>query len=754
MDDESFNYAPYERSLSLVEEGQNNQKDEFVQDNPIDIVEQNSFDKLENYKDRLPWLHLRKSIMRIRRMINKIAMMIITNPIFEYGSLWVIIANSISLSLYDPLNPTASDTGFLGSLDTVFLALYSFEMVMKIIGLGFIFNKGAYLRDSWNILDFIIVLSAYLQLMISSGANLSVLRSFRVLRPLRTISGIEGLRVIVTALLKAVSLLVDTAIILLFFFIIFAIAGLQLFGGILRQQWVNIDTGQILSSIDVCGTVSCPAGYNWSKTLTNPNYGVSNFDNIFYSLLMAYQSVTLEGWTYNMIYVEKALGWMSFLFFLPLIYIGAFFLLTLTLVVINSKFSEEHEANKQKKKMQKYILLREANKVDKVKEKEAKKALNRITIKNKKIYLTKIDRKDSDDSLAQKKHYKTIDKLKREEIVDKINADLPPYSRTFTNNKPANIRPIFGINDVSARIKANEKYGKDAITEEFSNSQMSFVNQNNIFYSMKAKTQDKVAKETAKKNRNVIFDNKTKRKVKMEGMYGISKAKKDGDNNVGSYSDLLEGIPLTDNDDEEVSNGTENLEPGSELMFPYNTSLSDSSKTGDKSNSKNKKGSGDNINDKDHLCISEESMDIKEGTINRSPGKGAEKNETLPNVNIDLKAVDKIILNNTEDAFKNNTQNVKFGTEIKSSIRQKNTKFSAKIEDGSDSPFTNGNALTELGGTITDFNIRAVLNMNLRKKNKEDNLKTKEDKGTNEGHKNLDSEEINENEVKEAKHKK
>ena len=97
---------------------------------------------------------------------------------------------------------------------------------------------------------------------------------------------------------------------------------------------------------------------------------------------------------------------------------------------------------------------------------------------------------------------------------------------------------------------------------------------------------------------------------------------------------------------------------------------------------------------------------------------------------------------------------MKFGTEIKSSIRQKNTKFSAKIEDGSDSPFTNGNALTELGGTITDFNIRAVLNMNLRKKNKEDNLKTKEDKGTNEGHKNLDSEEINENEVKEAKHKK
>jgi hypothetical protein len=47
-------------------------------------------------------------------------------------------------------------------VENIFLGLYTFEMVMKIMGLGFIFNKGAYLRDPWNILDFIIVMSAYL----------------------------------------------------------------------------------------------------------------------------------------------------------------------------------------------------------------------------------------------------------------------------------------------------------------------------------------------------------------------------------------------------------------------------------------------------------------------------------------------------------------------------------------------------------------------------------------------------------------
>lgn len=47
-------------------------------------------------------------------------------------------------------------------MDTVFLVLYSIEMVLKILGLGFVFNKDAYLRDAWNVLDFTIVMTGYL----------------------------------------------------------------------------------------------------------------------------------------------------------------------------------------------------------------------------------------------------------------------------------------------------------------------------------------------------------------------------------------------------------------------------------------------------------------------------------------------------------------------------------------------------------------------------------------------------------------
>jgi hypothetical protein len=112
-------------------------------------------------------------------------------------------------------------------MDTIFLILYSLEMVLKILGLGFLFNKGAYLRDAWNILDFTIVMTGYLSLILQGGSvNLAGLRAFRVLRPLKSISSIEGLKVIVSALLSSLPLLRDTVIVLLFFFFIFAIAGL------------------------------------------------------------------------------------------------------------------------------------------------------------------------------------------------------------------------------------------------------------------------------------------------------------------------------------------------------------------------------------------------------------------------------------------------------------------------------------------------------------------------------------------------
>ena len=115
-------------------------------------------------------------------------------------------------------------------------------MVLKILGMGFIFNKGAYLRDSFNILDFFIVMSAYFSMLDSEGSSVGIsfksLRAFRVLKPLRAVNNIPGLKLIMSAIMSALPMLKDTIIVLLFFFLIFAIGGINLFSGMLRYRCI------------------------------------------------------------------------------------------------------------------------------------------------------------------------------------------------------------------------------------------------------------------------------------------------------------------------------------------------------------------------------------------------------------------------------------------------------------------------------------------------------------------------------------
>lgn len=129
------------------------------------------------------------------KLISYICFRIIKHKVFENFVLCLIIFNTITLIMIDPTSNTQST--FQTTTDSFFLIAYTTEMALKIVALGFIFNKGAYLRDYWNILDFTIVVSALLPLVLggNKSINLNGLRALRVLRPLRTISTIPALKV-------------------------------------------------------------------------------------------------------------------------------------------------------------------------------------------------------------------------------------------------------------------------------------------------------------------------------------------------------------------------------------------------------------------------------------------------------------------------------------------------------------------------------------------------------------------------------
>ena len=75
-------------------------------------------------------------------------------------------------------------------LEYVFLSIFTVEFVLKVLTKGFVMEQGTYLRDGWNVLDFIIVVIAYIEVMlvhIDGGAdvpNVKILRCAVAIPPL------------------------------------------------------------------------------------------------------------------------------------------------------------------------------------------------------------------------------------------------------------------------------------------------------------------------------------------------------------------------------------------------------------------------------------------------------------------------------------------------------------------------------------------------------------------------------------------
>lgn len=120
------------------------------------------------------------------------------NKYFENIILLLIAVSTINLALEAPLDdPKNKKLQLLQKIDYAMTAIFTLEMLSKIIAYGFLFNgPNSYLQVSWNILDFVIVLSSLFSLNPNTGKNLKVLKTLRVLRvlrPLRMVSRNKGL---------------------------------------------------------------------------------------------------------------------------------------------------------------------------------------------------------------------------------------------------------------------------------------------------------------------------------------------------------------------------------------------------------------------------------------------------------------------------------------------------------------------------------------------------------------------------------
>ena len=319
------------------------------------------------------------------------------NIIFDTLSLLVVLANTIIILASDH-----SNVNNLGNIsDKYFLFFYTLEAVLKIISFTFFYAEDAYVKDYWNILDFIIVIvgwiSYILELLLKNAdlSTLAGLRAVRILRPLRLLKTIKGLKKLATALLASIGHLGETTLVIIFVFILFAIAGRQMWQGNFLKRCMNVNYGYIYSqhgSEYMCSFSSDCEELNTyglkficAKGYINPDSGAINFDNILTGFVTIFVMASLEGWTNVFTYANKTFkdkiyinAIIVFFFFHFFIFFCAFYLINLFLAVTNSEF--EHIELERKNLIEKKSFfqlikakydLREKEKISK-KEKEKK----------------------------------------------------------------------------------------------------------------------------------------------------------------------------------------------------------------------------------------------------------------------------------------------------------------------------------------------------------------------------------------------
>uniref|UniRef100_A0AAV2LYI5 Sodium channel protein type 8 subunit alpha n=1 Tax=Knipowitschia caucasica TaxID=637954 RepID=A0AAV2LYI5_KNICA len=343
-----------------------------------------------------------------------------------------ILTNCIFMTFSDP--PEWSK-----QVEYTFTGIYTFESLVKITARGFCIDGFTFLRDPWNWLDFMVISMAYITEFVNLG-NVSALRTFRVLRALKTISVIpvdrlcdwssspgsvvvvliynrvcgpgqcicaeniqsspstqnnlchsrvwscplpldvealpEGLKTIVGALIQSVKKLSDVMILTVFCLSVFALIGLQLFMGNLRQKcvvWPINSTESYLANgskgfdwdeyimndtnfyflpgqLDalLCGNSSdsgrCPEGYMCMKAGRNPNYGYTSFDSFGWAFLALFRLMTQDFWENLYMLTLRAAGKTYMIFFVLVIFVGSFYLVNLILAVVAMAYEEQNQA--------------------------------------------------------------------------------------------------------------------------------------------------------------------------------------------------------------------------------------------------------------------------------------------------------------------------------------------------------------------------------------------------------------------------
>ncbi|MEB8433670.1 ion transporter [Cocleimonas sp. KMM 6892] len=219
------------------------------------------------------------------------------NRIFQFFIIAVIVVSALMIGAktYD-IDPQYIT--LLGYLDTAITILFLFEIVVRFIAEG---HSLAFFKKGWNVFDTLIVGISLIPIEDSEMVLLA--RLVRIFRVLRLISIIPELRILISALLKALPPMGYVLLLMFIMFYIYAAVGSFLFEDINKVLWGDIAV----------------------------------------SMLTLFRVVTFEDWT-DVMYETMEVYPLSWMFYLSFIFLNAFVFLNMMIGIVIERMQAEHDA--------------------------------------------------------------------------------------------------------------------------------------------------------------------------------------------------------------------------------------------------------------------------------------------------------------------------------------------------------------------------------------------------------------------------
>ncbi len=231
-----------------------------------------------------------KSIVQVINEFNN-------NKVFQFFIIAVIVVSALMIGAktYD-IDPQYIT--LLGYLDTAITLLFLFEIVVRFIAEGHSF---AFFKKGWNVFDSLIVGISLIPIEDSEMVLLA--RLVRIFRVLRLISIIPELRILISALLKALPPMGYVLLLMFIMFYIYAAVGSFLFEDINKVLWGDIAV----------------------------------------AMLTLFRVVTFEDWT-DVMYETMEVYPLSWTYYLSFIFLNAFVFLNMMIGIVIERMQAEHDA--------------------------------------------------------------------------------------------------------------------------------------------------------------------------------------------------------------------------------------------------------------------------------------------------------------------------------------------------------------------------------------------------------------------------